>query len=104
MSSKLIRFGITVVSLLILVSSILVVRAHFSASGAGKSAATTIEQASVVEKVSAPGSGQQNTVSTEHFFPIPSPVFEPLLLLLLGSILLSIGSGIKLLTRKLRQR
>lgn len=104
MSSNLIRFGITVISLLILVSSILVVRAHFSTSGTGNSAATTVEQASL-EKISAPNSGQPNTVGTDHFFPPVSPVFEPLLLLLLGSVLLSIASAIKLLlTRKLRQR
>ena len=105
MSGNLIRFGITIVSVLILVSSILVVRAHFGASGTGKSAATAIEQASALEIAAASTSDQQNAVGTEHFFPPASRAFEPLLLLLLGSILLFIGTAIKmLLTRKLKQR
>ena len=105
MSGNLIRFGITIVAVLILVSSILVVRAQFGGSGTGKSGATIIEQASALEIASASNSGQQNTGSTEHFFPPASRAFEPFLLLLLGSILLSIGTVIKmLLTRKLKQR
>ena len=105
MSSNLIRFAVTVVSVLILVSSILVVRAHFGASGADSSAAVRIEQASTLEIASASASGQQSAVGAEHFFPPASRAFEPFLLLLLGSILLSIGTVIKmLLTRKLKQR
>ena len=105
MSSNLIRFGITIVYVLILVSSILVVRAHIGASGTGASAAATVEQTSALEIASASSSGQQNGVGAEHFFPPASRAFEPFLLLLLGSILLSIGTVIKmLLTRKLKQR
>jgi hypothetical protein len=101
MSSNLIRFGVIVVSLLILVSSILVVRAHFGAP----SAATAIEQAPVVEIAATSHAGQQNPAGSEQIFAPASLAFEPLLLLLLGSILLTIGTGIKLvLTRKLRQR
>jgi hypothetical protein len=105
MSSNLIRFALTTLFALILVYSILVVRAHFGASGAGSSAAVAIEQAPALEIASASASGQQNAVGAEHFFPPASRAFEPFLLLLLGSILLSIGAVIKmLLTRKLKQR
>lgn len=105
MSGNLIRFGVTVLSLLILVSSILVVRAQFGDNGTGTRAAAIVEQTPVLEIASASTSGQQNAVGTEHFYPPTSRAFEPLLLLLLGSILLSIGTGIRmLLTRRLRQR
>ena len=105
MSGNSIRFGITTVFVLILVSSILVVRAHFGASGAAQSAAAAVEQAPALEIASASTSGQQNAVGAEHFFPPASRAFEPFLLLLLGSILLSIGTVIKMrLTRKLKQR
>jgi hypothetical protein len=105
MMSNLRRFAVTIVFVLILVSSILVVRAHFVASGTGAVAATAIEQASALEIASASTPGQQSAVGAEHLFPSASPAFEPFLLLLLGSILLSIGTGIKmLLTRKLKQR
>ena len=105
MSSNLIRFAVTIVFVLILVSSILVVRAHFGASDTGRSAAATIEQTPALEIASASASGQQSAVGAEHFFPPASRAFEPFLLLLLGSILLSIGTVIKmLLTRKLKQR
>ena len=103
MSSNLIRFCITVLAVLILVSSILIVRAHFGDSGAGKSAAATIEPKAALEIAST--SGQQNAVGAEQFFPPTSRAFEPFLLLLLGSILLAISTLIKMLiTRKLKQR
>jgi hypothetical protein len=102
MSSNFIRFSIRVAFLLIFVSLILVVRAHFGGPNAADGAATAAEQASVLEIASAAHPSQQGA---EHFLPPASLAFEPLLLLLLGSILLSIGTGIKLLlTRKLRQR
>ena len=105
MSTNFIRFSVTVVSLLIVVSSIIVVRAHFGAPLTGNSAAITIEQTSALEIASASASNQQNPVGAEHFFPPGSRAFEPFLLLLLGSILLSIGTVIKmLLTRRLKQR
>jgi hypothetical protein len=99
------RFAVTILFVLILVSSILVVRAQFGVSGAGSAAAVRIEQASALEIASASATGQQNAVGAEHFFPPATRAFEPFLLLLLGSILLSIGTLIKmLLTRKLKQR
>jgi hypothetical protein len=105
MMSNVIRFAVTIVFVLILVSSILVVRAHFGASGAGAVAATAIEQANALEIASASTPGQQSAVGAEQFYPPASRAFEPFLLLLMGSILLSIGTGIKmLLTRKLKQR
>ena len=105
MSSNLIRFSITTVSVLILVFSILVVRGQFGATSSAKSAAATIDQTPVVEMAAASTTNQQNTVGAETFFPPASRAFEPFLLLVLGSILLSIGTLIKmLLTRKLKQR
>ena len=105
MSTNLIRFAVTIASILVLVSSILVVRAHFGASLAGRSAAASVEQTASLEIASASSSNQQNAVGAEHFFPPSSRAFEPFLLLLLGSILLSIGTVIKmLLTRRLKQR
>ena len=105
MTSNLIRFAITIASVMILVSSILVVRAHFGGAGRGKSAGVVIEQRPAIEMASATTSGQQNGVGAEQIFPPASRAFEPFLLLLLGSILLSIGAVIKmLLSRKLKQR
>ena len=104
MSSNLIRLGIITISVLILVSSILVVRAHFGAPAASNVAAVAIEQTPGLE-LAASTSSQQNPVGAEHFFPPASRAFEPFLLLVLGSLLLSIGTVIKmLLTRKLKQR
>src|SRR5215216_2613131 len=49
-------------------------------------------------------SSQQSAKSGDHIFALASYRFEPLLLLLLGSTLLFIGSGIKLLlSRRLRR-
>ncbi|HEX5733581.1 MAG TPA: hypothetical protein VF131_12170 [Blastocatellia bacterium] len=105
MSANIIRFSITTVFVLILVSSILVARAQFGAAGASNSEAAGIEQAPALEIASATTAGQQNGVGAEGLLRPASRAFEPFLLLLLGSILLSIGTVIKmLLTRKLKQR
>ena len=102
MSGNTTRFVITIATVSILACSILLARAHFDAPAE----AAAVEAAAGAEIASAAAApAQQGGVGAEQFLLPASGGFEPFLLLILGSVLLSIGTVIKmLLTRKLKQR
>ena len=108
MSKTLIRLPLAISLFLILFLVVIVSKLPVADSHSEGSENATAEIARSTEKgVASPPAGYaspQSANNSDPVFALASHRFEPLLLLLLGSTLLFIGSGIKLLlSRRLRR-
>jgi hypothetical protein len=108
MSKTLVRFRALISVFVLLLLAVIISNAPIAGSYSEASDGRTGDQASSIEKgvASSPVSyaSQQSANSVDHIFALASHRFEPLMLLLLGSTFLFIGSRIKLLqSRRLRR-
>lgn len=108
MSKKSVKLPIVIFLFAILFLAVTISNTSIANSHSERSDSRASKQVSSTEMggASSPVSyaSQQPTTSGDHVFALAAHRFEPLMLLLLGSTFLFIGSGIKLLlSRRLRR-
>jgi hypothetical protein len=108
MSRKLVRLPLVLSFFLVLFFAVIASKAPIAVSHSEGSDAPTIEQARSAEVgVAVPSAGyasQQTANNSDHVLALAAHRFEPFMLFLLGSILLFIGSGMKLLLSRRHRR
>ena len=108
MSKTSVRLPVVASLFIVLLVVIVISNVPAADSHSNGSDGRAVEQISSAETSAVSSSvgyaSQQSTKSGDYIFALASHRFEPLLLLLLGSTLLFIGSGIRLLlSRRLRR-
>jgi hypothetical protein len=108
MSKMSVRLPLVIALFVVLLLAVIVSNVPIADSNSQGSDSSADEQVASTEMGAASSTvsyaGQQSAAGADHIFTLASQRFEPLLLLLLGSTLLFIGSGIKLLlSRRLRR-